>query len=206
MHLMEQLLSRSFEMCESFDAALSSATTQGTTRALVASSLSSLGMEHGHALRVLIACNASSSALALFRCQFEVVTRAGWTWFAAPNDWLSEFTKPVEGLAEPARSPSMDEMLKALEVSAPRKLSSELGRLKSSVWKPLHSYVHGGVRPVAENLIGYAPEFLYKTVLNSNGLTAMAAMVLAGLMTDDTRLMEVVRLQHQYVDCLPQAA
>lgn len=204
---MEKLLSRSFEMCKSFDIALSSARTQGTPRALVASSLGSLRIEHGHALRVLIACKASSSALALFRCQFEVVTRAAWTWFAASDDWLSEFTKPVEGMAEPARSPSMDEMLKALEAgAAPRKLSGELGRLKSSVWKPLHSYVHGGVRPVAENLTGYAPDFLHKTVMNSNGLTAMAAMVLAGLMTDETRLMEMVRIQYQYIDCLPQPA
>jgi len=203
---MEQLLDRSTDMCGSFAVVLSHIPYEVTKRSAIVSSLCSLGLEHGYALRMLIASEAPSSALALFRCQFEVVTRATWTAFAAKEEWVSDFTTPVEGLAEPVKSPSMDEMLKNITASAPPKASRELSLLKDAVWKPLHSYVHGGVRPVAETLTGYESDFLRKTVLNSNGLSAMAAMVLAGLSADTQPLMEIVRLQHEYIDCLPQRA
>ncbi|MGH8077768.1 MAG: DUF6988 family protein, partial [Lysobacter sp.] len=91
----------------------------------------------------------------------------------------------------------------AIARSAPRKASHLLSGLKAAVWKPLHSYVHGGLRPIAESLKGDDGEFLRKTVLNSNGLSAMAALVHASLSTDPTKAAEVVSITYAFAHCLP---
>lgn len=200
---MQQLLVQSAEMDGDFRALLASAPVDHSTRAVVAASMCSLAFDHGHSLRMLLQASVPSSSLALFRCQFEVVARAVWIAFAAKEEWLIAFTSPVEGLDEPVRSPSMDEMLRAISVHAPRKASDELSLLKAGVWKALHSYVHGGVRPIAESITGYQPAFLKSTVLNSNGLTAMAAMVLAGLAPDRKLLHQVLAIQFAHLECLP---
>ena len=201
---MQQLLVQSDEMCSAFAAVLAGQPLKESRRNAVALSLSSLAMEHGFGLRHLIEAGAPSSALALFRCQFEVTARAAWVAFAAPDAWIGEFTKPVLDLAEPTRSPSMDDMLKDLKRSAPQRLAMELDTLKSAAWKPLHSYVHGGVRPVAESLRGYDEAFLAKTILYSNGLSAMGAMLAAGLLLDEHRMVDILRIQHSNPECLPR--
>lgn len=201
----EKLLDQSELLEEALKECLSPIVFGTSPRPLVTCSMCTLAVEHGSSLRKLIWCEAPSSALALFRCQFEIVVRATWTAFAAEDDWLAKFTAPVHTLDEPVRSPSMDEMLKSIAQKAPRKASDLLNGLKDAAWKPLHSYVHGGVRPIAENLIGYKPEFLRNTILNSNGLTAMAALVMADLVADKTHAMRIVETQYKHLACLPPA-
>lgn len=200
---MEQLLERSAQFDEAIGATFSGEPFKDSKRAAVAASMCSLGFQHGSALRILVEHQAHSSALALFRCQFEIVTRATWTAFAATEDWIEQFTRPHEGVLEPVRSPDMNDMLRGIAEKAPAKAHQMLSELKNAIWKPLHSYVHGGVRPVAENLIGYQSDFLEKTILNSNGLSAMAAMVMAGLMEDEATIFRVLKLHFDFLDCLP---
>ena len=199
----ENLLEQSDRFEEALKECLSQIVFGTSPRSLITSSMCILALEHGGSLRQLIRHGAPSSALALFRCQFEIVVRATWTTFAAEDDWLCKFTAPIHTLDEPVRSPSMDEMLKSIAQKAPRKANELLNGLKAAAWKPLHSYVHGGVRPIAENLIGYKPEFIRNTILNSNGLTAMAALVMADLVPDKTHARRVVEIQYKYLDCLP---
>jgi hypothetical protein len=200
---MQALLDQSNHMEAAFHECLSRATYERSQRALITGSMCSLAFDHGSGLRQLLGNDNPSSALALFRCQFEIVVRAAWTAFAANDDWLSRFTAPVETLDEPVPSPSMDKMLIALGNSGPRRLHHLLNELRAAAWKPLHSYVHGGVRPVAETLTGYHHEFLRKTLLNSNGLTAMAGLIQAGQSTDPTLGTQILDIQYRFLSCLP---
>jgi hypothetical protein len=75
--------------------------------------------------------------------------------------------------------------------------------LKRGAWKPMNSYVHGGVHPVMQFHLGYPPEYATQTVLNANGLSAMAAMVLAIMSGDEAITKGIREIQLAYLDCLP---
>ncbi|MGH8077767.1 MAG: DUF6988 family protein, partial [Lysobacter sp.] len=100
-------------MDDSLRACLARAPFESSPRVTVAGSMCALALEHGGSLRLLLGNGSPSSALALFRCQFEIVVRATWTASAASEDWLDRFTAPDETL-ESVQPPSMDEMLAAI--------------------------------------------------------------------------------------------
>ena len=108
-------------------------------------------------------------------------------------------------LNEP-QAPSMDDMLVAISRNAPESVGRMLRELKAGAWKPLNSYVHGGIHPLTQHHRGYSNEYAHQTLQNANGLATMAAMLLAVMSgkPDITALIRETQLEH--LDCLPPLA
>lgn len=177
----------------------------GTARSQLAMTMSAIAIEHGISQRVLLSIDSISSAIALLRVQFETVTRALWLHFAASDQRIAKLAELIVGrsLKEPANAPSMNEMLEALAKYAPPVISKMLGELKAGAWAPLNSYIHGGIHPLMQSHHGYTPEYAIQTLRNANGLSMMAAMLMAVLSGDPSVTNRVRELQLAHLDCLP---
>ena len=124
----------------------------------------------------------TSRAFALVRLQFEAVVRAIWILECAKADWLERFVTPMADgqLEEPVLGPPVPAMLSAIATKAPV-IAGMLSQLKEGAWEPMHSYVHGGVRPIAHSLAGTTHYQVSAVLRNANGLGLLAvnAMTIA---------------------------
>lgn len=130
--------------------------------------------------------------------------RSLWIHFAASNEWVTKFAALIESgsLKEPA-APGMDDMLTAIDKTAPESIGRMLRGLKDGAWKPLNSYVHGGVHAVTHQHRGYAVDYAIQTLRNANGLAVMAAMLMA-VMSGNSKITGAIRqVQIDHLDCLP---
>lgn len=180
----------------------------GTARSQLAMSMSTIAIEHGISLRVLVTLESLASAIALLRVQFETVTRALWIHFAALEKRIDKLAELIVSgsLKEPPNAPSMSEMLDALEKTAPIAISKMLGELKEGAWGPLNSYIHTGIHPLMQAHRGYPPEYAIQTLRNANGLSTMAAMLMAVLSGDGRITRQVRDIQLAHLECLPPLA
>ena len=97
----------------------------------------------------------------------------------------------------------MSEMLSALSDSQHAAAARMLNPLKEASWGPLNSYVHSGIHPILQHHLGYPPEYAIQVLRNSNGLSGMAATLMA-MMTDNVDIVMAVRnAQLAHLDCLP---
>jgi hypothetical protein len=199
------LLDRSGDLIHALAAHLSPRSLEANARVLVAEPTCCIAIEHGMSILVLTRMDNLTSAIALLRVQFEAVVRAIWLWHVATDEWLATFVKFRSGakLKEPQNQPAIGDMLKAIASSAPPEVGRMLSGLKRGAWGPLNSYVHGGVHPVLQFHLGYSPEYATQTVVNANGLSGMAAMVLAIMSGDEAITKGIREIQLAYLDCLP---
>ena len=94
-------------------------------------------------------------------------------------------------------------MLPALADSRHAPAARMLNTLKETAWGPLNSYVHSGVHPIVQHHAGFPPEYAIQVLRNSNGLSGMAATLMA-MMTNDGNVVTAVRnAQLAHLDCLP---
>lgn len=177
----------------------------GSARSQLAVMFSTIAIEHGVSLRVLVSIENLASAVALLRVQFETVTRALWLHFAASNERVDRYAKLIVSrtLKEPANGPSIQEMLDALGKTAPPSIAKMLGELKQGAWGPLNSYVHTGIHPLMQAHHGYPPEYALQTLRNANGLSTMAAMLMAVLSGNLEITRRIREIQLANLDCLP---
>jgi hypothetical protein len=180
----------------------------GSARSQLAMTLSTIAIEHGVSQRVLVSMENFSSAVALLRVQFETVTRALWLHFAASDERIERFAELIDSrsLKEPANAPGMQEMIDALAQRAPPAIARMLGELKKGAWDPLNSYVHGGIHPLMQAHHGYLPEYALQSLRNANGLSTMAAMLMAVLSGDADVTRRVREIQLAHLQCLPPLA
>lgn len=179
----------------------------GTPRSHVTASLCAITLEHGYSIRALLDIGHVTSAIALLRTQFEANVRALWVYFAASDEWVDKVSSLIESgsLKEPS-TPGMDDMLAAIDGVAPASIGRMLKSLKDGAWKPLNSYVHGGIHPVTQQHHGYSAGYLLQTLRNANGLATMAAMLL-GVMSGDQKITGAIRrAQLDHLECLPPLA
>ena len=184
---------------------LSDAGHDGSLRSRVTTTLCGIAFEHANSLRSLITSGNHTSAVALLRPQFEAVTRAVWLHYAATDTAVAKLVAPLTPETEKSAgdSPSMKEMLDAIERKAHPSASQMLARFKEQSWKAMNSFVHGGTHPVNRFGEGYPPPLLVQVLQNSNGLSTMAAMVLALLSGDANIVRRVSQCQPEFEDCLP---
>jgi hypothetical protein len=177
----------------------------GSARSQLAMMLSTIAIEHGISLRVLVSMENLASAVALLRVQFETVTRALWLHFAASDERIDRFAELIvsRSLKEPANVPSMQEMLDALGKTAPSTISKMLGELKQGAWGPLNSYVHAGIHPLMQAHHGFPPEYALQSLRNANGLSTMAAILMAVLSGDREITRHIREIQLAHLECLP---
>ena len=198
-------LERSNALEEALFAYLSDAGHDDSLRSRVTRTLCGIAFEHANSLRSLITSGNHTSAVALLRPQFEAVTRAIWLHYAATDTAVAKLVAPLTPETEKSAgdSPSMKDMLDAIERKAHPSASQMLARFKEQSWKAMNSFVHGGIHPVSRFGEGYPPPLLIQVLQNSNGLSTMAAMVMALLSGDANIVRRLSQCQPEFEDCLP---
>ena len=165
----------------------------------------SVAFEHAESAKMLIASGNFTSALGLLRLQYEAFTKAMWLFYAASDiavsKLMAELTQESSKRAE--QMPMLGEMLKKLNGKAPKVAYDQLLEFKEYSWKPLSSYVHGGIHVIQRHSKGYPVHLLIQTIKASNGLSIMVGMLLVINSGDLTQQGIIPTIQKQYLDCLP---
>ena len=100
----------------------------------------------------------------------------------------------------------MNGMLAAMEMIEPRSIWRQLKQLKDGAWKPLNSYVHGGIHPVQQFHRGYSSDYAMQTLRNANGLATLAGTLLVVVSGNAEAMAAMKRAQLEHLDCLPPMA
>jgi len=166
----------------------------------------SVAFEHAESVKMLLASRNFTSALGLVRLQYEAFVRALWLFFAASEFAVSKLmeeltqdsSKKAEGL------PMLSEMLKNLEGKAPKVAIDQLQEFKEYSWKPLSSFIHGGIHALNRHSVGYPMPLLFQVLKTSNGLSVMVGMLLIILSIERGQSQIIPELQFKYHDCLPE--
>lgn len=210
-----QALARALARADALDESLMRAIDAAHFRAYddsarIAASVSaaSVALEHGRALRVLVADGLPTAALSLMRLQHESLTRALWLLYAADDTAISKLTTPLSKEAEKAAAklPMLADMLKQLgtQPTAAQALAGLLA-FKDNNAAALNSYVHGGIHALQRQAQGYPVSLIVGALRNSNGLMLMTAMMLAILTGRQALVHAVSQLQMTFAPDLPPA-
>jgi hypothetical protein len=100
--------------------------------------------------------------------------------------------------------PMLSEMLKNLKGKAPTEALDMLLEFKKYSWKPLSSFVHGGIHAINRHSKGYPAPLLIQMLKISNGVSVMVGMLLVILSGDSRQRGKIPAIQKQYEDCLPE--
>ena len=176
-----------------------------STRTLVSLSAAQVSMEHGVALRALMAHPLPTAGISMMRLQHEALTRAAWLLYAATDEQIDRLVAPLDAAAEKAASklPMAKTMLDEIVGKVPRGAVEMLTHFKNVNAPALHSFVHGGIHAIQRGLTGYPVELLADVVRSSNGLYTMAGMLLAILSGDEALAKRMSKIQPRFEDCLP---
>ena len=161
--------------------------------------------EHGQSAKALVAIGNFTSANGLVRLQYEALVRAIWLTYAASNEWVVKLGAELtaENAQRADKLPLLKEMLDALEGKGPDVPMSMLKEFKEYSWKPLSSFVHGGIHAMHRHGKGYPMQLLDQAVRASNGLAVMAAMLWIVLSKNPMLEGVIPTIQREFADCLP---
>ena len=142
-------LARADELDEALMAAIDAASYRpfdDSDRIGASVSAASVALEHGRALRVLMADGLPTAALSLLRLQHEALTRAVWSLYAATDPAIAKLSAPLTKETEAAagKLPMLADMLKQL-ADKPGAAQPLIGLLafKDNNAAALNSFVHG---------------------------------------------------------------
>lgn len=208
-----EALSHALARADELDAALMRAIDAAHFRAyddsarIIASvSAARVALEHGRALRVLVADGLPTAALSLMRLQHEALTRALWLLYAADDTAIAKLAAPLTREAEAAagKLPMMADMLKQL-ATKPAAAKALIGLLafKDNNAAALNSYVHGGIHALQRQAQGYPVPLIAGALRNCNGLMVMTTMMLAVLTGRQPLVHAVSLLQATFAEDLP---
>ncbi len=170
-----------------------------------------VAFEHAQSIKLLIVSGNFTSAIGLLRLQYEALVRAMWLWYAASDAVTSrlmgEFTH--ENAKKADRLSMMTQMLTELEGKPPADAMQMLLQFKEHSWKPLSSYVHGGIHLLHRHSKGYPPVLILQAIKASNTVSIMISMHLAALSGDPQHVDKIPKIQAIFANCLletrPQA-
>lgn len=174
-------------------------------RAVASKVMCSVSFEHAESAKILIAAGNFTSALGLVRLQYESFVRAMWIYFAASDIAVSKLTSELthESAKRAEKLPMLSEMLKMLEGKAPKVALDQLLEFKEYSWKPLSSFIHGGIHAINRHSLGYPEPLLIQALKASNGISIMVGMFLIILSHDISQSGKMPTIQFDYQDCLP---
>nr|WP_320011325.1 hypothetical protein [uncultured Desulfobulbus sp.] len=117
----------------------------------------SVAFEHAQSVKMLLATHNFTSAVGLLRLQFEAFVRALWLYYAAKDTLVTKLTVELthENAKRAQKIPLLSEMLRQLEGKAPKIAFEQLIEFKEYQWKPLSSFVHGGIHAINRHSTGY---------------------------------------------------
>ncbi|WP_240778434.1 DUF6988 family protein [Shewanella polaris] len=165
----------------------------------------SVAFEHSESIKILLATGNFTSAIGLLRLQFEALVRAHWFHFSATeiqiNKHLADLTN--ESANRASKIPMLTEMLEKMEGKAPENALLPLLEFKQYSWKPLSSYIHGGIHAINRHSKGYPIELIEQVLRNSNGLNGTTAYFWSQLTGQANKPKEVMKSFNEFRDCLP---
>ena len=165
----------------------------------------SIAFEHAESAKMLIAAGNFTSATALVRLQYEALVRAMWLVYAASEQAVSKLM--CELTADSANKannlPMLSEMLAKLDGKAPKEAHDMLLEFREYSWKPLSSFIHGGIHAINRHNKGYPPPLLFQLLKISNGVSTMVGMLLVILAGDISQQGKISAIQKEFLDCLP---
>lgn len=178
-----------------------------TRRAAVVQGFANTVRQHATAQWVLVQSQLDVSATALVRPAYETMLRAIWAFRGADDKWIEDFVSPVLAAAnadsETRMGPRVNEMLEVIAQHHPAFVHAPLVALRDATWRAMHSFVHGGIRAVAQSSMPFPHHEAGSLLINANGMLCMTTNVVRmahGLSSPTLPL-----LQQQYADCLPNA-
>ena len=176
-----------------------------SSRRQATQALASLGFEHARSLKHLVAAGLYTSAAALLRVQYESLVRALWVHYVAKDGqvdlMLADLTQ--ETAKQASKIPMLSQMLEEIEVKAPHAPVAHLKEFKHYSWRPLSSYVHGGIHAVNRHGRGFPPELVLAEVQHSNGLLGIAGNLLLVLSGVPQEAGTMVGIYTEFQDCFP---
>ncbi len=91
-------------------------------------------------------------------------------------------------------------MIEKLEQKAPQNSVKPILEFKEYSWKPLNSYVHGGLHAIDRHSKGYPVEILEQALKASNGVNGMVGMFASVLAGNQLLVKEVSKSYQEYSD------
>lgn len=139
-----------------------------------------ISMEHGVAVQSLLKEKLYTSALALFRIQFESVVRAYWVLLRASNEQILKMqTLNVSELFKNEKMPMVSEMIEQLKnIEEIKSIALQFEEFKFYSLKHLNSIVHTGKHSIIRNAVGLTQKQSSDVIKQSNGFISMAAQIL----------------------------
>ena len=164
-----------------------------------------MSFEHAESVRILTATGNFTSSLGVLRMQYEALVKAFWTLYSASDEAVDKLQAELTHTSAKAadKMPTLSEMLAVLSGKVPPQATHPLLEFKDYSWKPLSSYIHGGIHAIHRHSRGYPVALLCQAAKSSNGLLIMAAMLLVILSGDSRQTGKIRLLQQQFADCLP---
>ena len=95
------------------------------------------------------------------------------------------------------------EMLEALDSKAPKDTLGMLIEFRDHQWKPLSSFVPGGLHAIHRHETGYPFPLMHGALRSSNGLLFMVAMLLVILHGGKGQVGKIPAIQIELEDTLP---
>jgi hypothetical protein len=199
------LLARSAEFHDTLVGFLGLSPGETGPRSRVSRVMCGISFEHAESIKILIAGGNFTSAAGLMRLQYEAVVRALWVCFAVSDSFVDKLAASLseETARKASTLPMVGEMLEKLESTAPPEAVGMLNEFREHQWKPLSSFVHGGLHAIHRHDTGYPVGLLLQAVKSSNGLLIMAAMLLVILHRGKDQSGRIPAIQIEFADCLP---
>lgn len=203
--MINSLLSRSVELETKLLEFLALAPFDNLERIIASRVMCSIAFEHAESTKMLISTGNLTSATGIVRLQYEALVRAVWLLYAASDTAVSKLTSELthETADRANRLPMLSEMLEKLPGKAPKELLDMLLEFKEYSWKPLSSFIHGGIHAIHRHSKGYPIPLLEQMVRISNGLSVMVGMLLIILHGGSEQRGKIPRIQKEFADCLP---
>ncbi len=166
----------------------------------------SVAFEHAKSVKILISNGNLTSATGLVRLQYEALVRAMWLLYAASDTEVSKLTSELtQEAADRANNlPMLSAMLKKLQDKAPPEPVNMLFEFREYSWKPLCSFLHGGIHAIYRHSKGYPLPLLEQMVRISNGVSIMVGMLLVILHGGGEQRGKMPKIQREFADCLPE--
>jgi hypothetical protein len=174
-------------------------------RARISRLICGISYEHAESVKILIAAGNFTSAAGLMRLQYEAVVRALWAFYAATDGFVDKLSASLteETARKAASLPMVGEMLESLDAKAPKEALGMLIEFRDHQWKPLSSFVHGGLHAIHRHETGYPFPLMHGALRSSNGLLIMAAMLLVILHGGKDQVGKIPAIQIEFDDALP---
>lgn len=203
--MINSLLSRSAELESRLLEFLALAPFDDSERVMASRVMCSIAFEHAESAKMLISGGNLTSATGLVRLQYEALVRAMWLLYAAPDNAVSKLTSELtqETANKANRLPMLSEMLEKLQGKAPQEPVNMLLEFKEYSWKPLSSFIHGGIHAIHRHSKGYPLPLLEQMVRISNGVSVMVGMLLVILHGGGAQRGKMPLIQREFADCLP---